>query len=427
MEGWAIVSSDHHRAIRFDCDVAGFRLGTRSRRANWIAVTVALLAITMAVALPMSAALGVLALAVPFIGAALAARRTLRGQGTLEVTDSHVALVRNGHPTALSWASVAHWEIRPRGDRDELVVESTHGDLLVAELVTEEQSAAVVEAAKTAESLRSMTMTLVPAARTWREVSLVGAAVAAAVVMNSEMDAAGSAGAGVVCLLAVLAAVAWLVRLRDVARVAVGRDGVALARGGTLRFIPYGDLAEVDWDEYGVNLELRDGDEVTLPVVNAEGLRDPRDASVARMMARRDALHDRVRSELARWRSSPVTHQEQPATALLDRQGRSLTAWQAGLRELVSVTGQGYRRVSLDREDVTRIVEDPRASVERRVAAVMALAPEGDADVRARVRAVVDGCALDPVRVAIDRAACGELDEDTLDVALLSVGERGIW
>ncbi len=424
------MSSSRRREVRVDGAV-GVRHGGRARRLTALALALCALGLAavalgaVAPAAPALAALVPLALALAVgVGAALA-WRVDRAPGVLELTEAGVALERDGARQEIPWSSVARWRMHPRGEAEEVVFEGMDGDAYVAVLATEDQSAEVLAAARGAEARRTLVVTLCPAVRTWRENALVLSAVLAAVGMNTELDAAGSARLGLVTTLAALAAMGWLLRLRDVARVAVGTDGVAIARGGSLRFVPYRAMADVDWDEFGVLIRLTDGAVVALPLVSPQGLRDARDATVARLLARRDALHDRVRAELGRWRAG-VAAEDPAGGVLLDRHGRSLPVWRAGLRELVSTAGAGYRRVAMDREEVARIVEDPRAPVERRVAAALALAPGDDPCLRARVRAALDACALEPVRVAIDRAACGELDEATLDTALSAAGERGI-
>lgn len=101
--------------------------------------------------------------------------------------------------------------------------------------------------------------------------------------------------------------------------------------------------------------------------------------------------------------------------ALLDRDGRSQEAWRSDLRGLL--TAESYRHQSITREDLLRVLEDPRSPAQRRVAAAMALADTPDATVAIRARAAVDN-AEERVRVVLTGALDGALDDDALADAL---------
>ena len=102
--------------------------------------------------------------------------------------------------------------------------------------------------------------------------------------------------------------------------------------------------------------------------------------------------------------------------SLLDRRGRTLDDWREAVRRLVDRI-DGYRGVRLDPILAARVLDDPSAPIERRVAAVWALTDHDGARASTRVRVAVDAVACEPVREALARAADDYLDEDTLERA----------
>jgi hypothetical protein len=68
-----------------------------------------------------------------------------------------------------------------------------------------------------------------------------------------------------------------------------------------------------------------------------------------------------------------------------------------------------------------RILEARDASTERRVGAALALSATPDAELRRRVRVVIDTCADEELRAAIEEAAEGAPDEQSFERALTRV------
>ncbi len=99
----------------------------------------------------------------------------------------------------------------------------------------------------------------------------------------------------------------------------------------------------------------------------------------------------------------------------LDRGGRPIAAWREAVRALLT-RAHDYRTDGVTRDDLLRLLEDPRTPVERRVAAAMALAAEDDPVTTVRVHAA----ATSPdarVRIALERGLDGTLADDELDAA----------
>ena len=70
--------------------------------------------------------------------------------------------------------------------------------------------------------------------------------------------------------------------------------------------------------------------------------------------------------------------------------------------------------------ELLAVVEDPTAPAERRVGAALALGASAAEvqDARVRVSVAAAACAYAPLRIAIDGAFEGEIDEDEVELAL---------
>ena len=169
-------------------------------------------------------------------------------------------------------------------------------------------------------------------------------------------------------------------------------DGIIARSGGRARFVAYDRLASVDVEPSRVTLHLGDGGAVPL---RARKL-DP--AVIA-------LIHARIDDARATWRAGDVGAQ---ALAQLDRQGRDPGAWAAALRGVLEPSGD-YRRPVLTRDQLTSVLESPAAPAERRLAAAIALASGDDAEDRARIRVAAGACANPRLRVALTRAADGDV------------------
>jgi hypothetical protein len=94
---------------------------------------------------------------------------------------------------------------------------------------------------------------------------------------------------------------------------------------------------------------------------------------------------------------------------LLDRNGRSILKWQKSVR--TAMLG-GFRDVALGRNDLEEILADPKAPLERRIGAALALREEQEG--RARIRIAAETAADAGVRAALEAASHEEIDEAAL-------------
>lgn len=176
----------------------------------------------------------------------------------------------------------------------------------------------------------------------------------------------------------------------------VGTDGV-LVRKLLQSFIPYAELR-------GVRI---DGGPVYFKVVleRAKG-RPLRIAAASRDQA--SAVVDQVESDLEAFRS----RRRAVLTDALDQGDRDPATWRRDLGQLLH--DGGYRSQGVDRQQLLRVAEDPGLPERIRVAAAIALQPAAVPQERERVRVAAQASASPNVRVALEQAIDGELQDEAL-------------
>lgn len=98
---------------------------------------------------------------------------------------------------------------------------------------------------------------------------------------------------------------------------------------------------------------------------------------------------------------------------VLARNARPIGEWRRALTGVM--TKSGYRSAGHDLEEVMRIVEDPRAPAEQRVAAAVAVRPHGGAAVQERIRVAALASVEPRLRVTLEKASSGELEDAELE------------
>jgi hypothetical protein len=184
--------------------------------------------------------------------------------------------------------------------------------------------------------------------------------------------------------------------------VVVGADGIRIRGGLRTRFIPFADVRAVD-ATHGVDQLGMTGVQLTttrsrelLPLIGQS--LDQRNALVERIRAGREAY-------LATAGGRPLE--------ALDRAGRPVAAWKANLERLAASEG-GFREQPLGKDDFERVLADPRAPLDRRVGAALALRV-ADPSASVRIRVASESSADERVAAALQAASDGEIHEDVLD------------
>jgi hypothetical protein len=285
------------------------------------------------------------------------------------------------------------------------------GDLVAALVSSTAEANALLAAAGVGAEQRTLETTLAPAANkglaTGALVALVVAllAVLGATFLHLSSASPGSLLLGVTTSI-VLAGFAFrCVQSLVPKTLHVGTDGLSIAGALGRAFIPYREVMGVERDPHGV-VVLR----------SKQAKQRPERVLLPCWGLAQSVIHDRIRQAMAVGRGELAAEAKQK---LLDREGASFAAWVARLRDLGLGRGSsGYRTVSFERDELAQVLESSSAAPERRIAAALALSGEPEAEVKLRVRAVVDACASESLRIALERASEGALEEAELERAI---------
>ena len=206
----------------------------------------------------------------------------------------------------------------------------------------------------------------------------------------------GTAAFVVIAALPILATI-LVVRRFGAPRVEVGTDGVRVLGLWRQTFVAHRDVLRVNHARTpgahggaSVVIERATGAAVHLPLVAATS--------------------DRIEGLVQRLETASAITARARAIDALGRNGRPLDTWRAGAQALAT-RETSFRDAPVTREDLEALLKDPTSPAEQRVGAAMAVrAMVGDAG-RARVRVVASATADEHLRVALEQAADGTLDE----------------
>lgn len=200
-------------------------------------------------------------------------------------------------------------------------------------------------------------------------------------------------------------------------KLTIGGDGLLVRWLGRARYIPYSDIRSV-------HLMFHDqvGQAAYLAGRGAEGACGVQlwltSGEVVPLHVRResDRIHERIAEVVdAWWRRDGALE-----TALVSRGTRDARAWLRALRGIGAKATTGYRTTSMA-DELWRIVEDVAASAEARAGAAFALRDAWGEEGRARLGRIAAATASPRLRIAIDRAASVEEDEEAFAAALAEV------
>ena len=182
---------------------------------------------------------------------------------------------------------------------------------------------------------------------------------------------------------------------RDV-EVVVGRDAVrARDAAGRWHEMPTARIDRALERDGGLVLVLDDGAEAVFPA--------PCD-----LAEERAALVARINDVVAERRTAGAG-----SLAALARNGRPLEAWREALASLLSQ--ENYRHLAVSRDDLVAVLHDGTRSLEERAAAALAMVGNGqDARAVSQVRIAAESSANERVRIVLQEAAEGRVDEALL-------------
>ena len=187
------------------------------------------------------------------------------------------------------------------------------------------------------------------------------------------------------------------------AHLVIGADGIIVEKRFGKQFVPYGELESISTAD----------SHVTLHLVNGSKIR-----AKARHLAQEesDVIDQRVRDALA-LRDQRLA--DPAALAALDRGKHDGKAWRDALRGLFD-KDRGYRQAKLTREQISAVLVDPAAPVDRRIGAAMALSQSGDVDLKSKIRVAVESSANQKVRVAFEAIGRGDLENAAIEEAAVA-------
>jgi hypothetical protein len=193
-------------------------------------------------------------------------------------------------------------------------------------------------------------------------------------------------------VIATLATILVVTKLKP--KVVVGADGIRIVGVLSPKFIPYASIRSVKREgvqgTWAMTVITNDGSQL-LPVIGIS--KDQTDALVRRIEEGRARFADRTARSID----------------ALDRNARPLAEWREGIK--AAMTGS-FREAALGTNDLEDVLADPKAPLERRIGAALAL--REDASGRERIRVAAETTADPRVRVALENAASDELDEPAL-------------
>lgn len=181
----------------------------------------------------------------------------------------------------------------------------------------------------------------------------------------------------------------------------IGTDGVLLHGAFRDRFVPHAKIKRAVHTKGGVagayhfvRIDLEDGRSHRIPAAN--------EGEAATLIHRLEAA-----------RSVAGTQDRARLLEIIARDGRPLPEWKRALATVMARAG--YRTAGHDLEEMMRIVEDPAAPREQRIAAALAARPHGGDDAARRIRVAAGACAEPKLRVALESASSGEIDDALLE------------
>jgi len=351
-------------------------------------------------------------------------------QGSLHV-EHGLVLGEGGVPTVLPLSLVTFASLSPL--EDELELRTREGDVIHAKVSGDEDALALVEAIAVSKVHGTWLASLhrrEPAAG-WVELAWLSAFAAALLgfVVTLPFVSAGAAlSFGALAGGAVRVFAAGAKKPGVTGSVVLGKDGIALKQAASERFIAFGNIERVDETEAGARLALRDGEVVAveiLPLVRLE-VKTPGTLTAALSAWRRSQLIGLLREGIRPGGAEVIR-----SVALLERRGRTVRAWREGLALLMREASGGYRTATLPREQALAVLEDGHAPGELRIGAALALSTGGragehatprglDPDTVLRLRIAVETCVNQDVRTALRDAIYGELEEETLERAMVT-------
>jgi hypothetical protein len=187
-------------------------------------------------------------------------------------------------------------------------------------------------------------------------------------------------------------------------RIVVGRDGFSVISPFATRFISFEGVRSIASSTNTITVHYDAGAPAEIRLARIP---------VADRMKRIETICEAIRDagRLYATGASPA------AAALLERRGRGPREWREALANVIADRGS-YRDATMTADEALQIVERPGAAPEHRVAAAVALSSLPEA--REKIRVAASTCANERLRIALEKASEGELDDEALSCGACS-------
>lgn len=349
-----------------------------------------------------------LGLALGLAGVLVSAWRSPR-RGVARVEGGDLVLDREGDLRRIPLAALRAGVVVPDafGHAARVEIELASGDQVFAEVESVAAGEGLLAAAGIDAAQRRCSVPLrAPAGAALRRggalvVTILGAFMALGFVVGPS----NHAGPGLVpaWLFATGAAMLLAARVARPKSITIGADGIVIPELLRDRFVPFADVLGVHAAGPRLVLTLR-GEAAPLLLDTAA------DAALTVSLRIREALTARSQAPAAQARLDRLA-----------RGDRTIGAWREAAAHLLGQAGD-YRAAAFSEDDLAALLASPDASAEHRLGAALALASAGEAP-RARVRVAADACASPRMRVALEKIAGGEVDDDAVAEALAAEAE----
>jgi hypothetical protein len=342
----------------------------------------------------------------------VAGRRAPGQEGVLEAADVDIRVEAGGRQLRIPRKKIEAGWIEQTGERPTVILQARGGTTVYAEIDDATSAEQLLREAGVAPEQRAITMGIGFPPKlggiVLRGAEMVMLGGFGLMMLLLGISVLASEGSSVVPGLMPALVGAFCV-FRAIHRYAprsvrVGTDGILLKRLRR-RFVPFRGLKTAEAHGASILLHVGDREPIDIPTSSPEEA----SAVVARIL----------QAKAAGDRGSDADR-----LTALDRAGRSLPEWRAALASMARPGGGGYREKGVSPSELVTVVEDARAPIPRRVAAAVALA-SSEKELQSRVRVAIDACAEDRLRVALDKALEGEIDEELIEKAEIASRSPG--
>jgi hypothetical protein len=262
------------------------------------------------------------------------------------------------------------------------------GNVVEVSTADDATATALVRAIRMGTADHAVSFTGVAATMTWSTAALFAFFAVAAGFLCVGLAGAAPLLVGVAAVLGVMSPILFVGN-----KISIGSDGVLVENRLDRHFWPCGDIGGVARTSRGLELRLRSGRKVSVPITSRFVLNDSENAQ-------REAMLARIEEALISGRSATADPRATVAWRV-SRRDRPVADW---LRALGSEDEGDFRHAPVRLDDLRELVAS-HASAHARIGAAFALAKRGSEEERAHIRVAAQALAAPKLRVALETIA----------------------